>query len=69
MLLCEFHGKTIALKSIDLSKALPLYVIEEMQKKVKFYKDLANIQGMTIVSTSLSEQKIKKWHKTRLLRD
>ncbi|UZO05910.1 uncharacterized protein OCT59_026248 [Rhizophagus irregularis] len=78
----------IALKSVDLSKA-PSYVLEEMQKEVEIYKDLADIQGkyipklicygyygrgmsfvigMTIVSTSLSEQKIKKRQKTRAIK-
>ncbi|RGB23921.1 hypothetical protein C1646_727353, partial [Rhizophagus diaphanus] len=46
-LLCEFCGKMIALKSVDLSKA-PSYVLEEMQKEVKIYKDLADIQGKYI---------------------
>ncbi|PKY37368.1 hypothetical protein RhiirA4_413282 [Rhizophagus irregularis] len=40
-LLCEFRGVTIALKS---AKAPP-YVLEEMQKEVEIYKDLADIQG------------------------
>jgi len=87
-LLCEFRGDTIALKSVDLSKAPP-YVLEEMQKEVEIYKDLADIQGkyipklicygyygggmsfvigMTIVGTSLSEQKIKKRQKTRAIK-
>src|SRR5205814_8105970 len=87
-LLCEFRGEMIALKSVDLSKAPP-YVLEEMQKEVEIYKDLADIQGkyipklvcygyygggmsfvigMTIVGTSLSEQKIKKQQKIRLLK-
>ncbi|POG77162.1 kinase-like domain-containing protein, partial [Rhizophagus irregularis DAOM 181602=DAOM 197198] len=65
------------------------YVLEEMQKEVEIYKDLANIQGkyifklvcygyyegsmsfvisMTIVSTSLSDQKIKKQQKTRAIK-
>ena len=86
-LLCEFRGDTIALKSVDLSKA-PSYVLE-MQKEVEIYKDLADIQGkyipklicygyygggmsfvigMTIVGTSLSEQKIKKRQKTRAIK-
>ncbi|GBC50840.2 kinase-like domain-containing protein [Rhizophagus irregularis DAOM 181602=DAOM 197198] len=88
MLLCEFRGEMIALKSVDLSKA-PSYVLEEMQKEVEIYKDLADIQGkyipklicygyyggvmsfvigMTIVGTSLSEQKIKKRQKTRAIK-
>ena len=46
-LLCEFRGNMIALKSVDLSKA-PSYVLEEMQKEVEIYKDLANIQGKYI---------------------
>ncbi|CAJ0754265.1 16048_t:CDS:2 [Entrophospora sp. SA101] len=46
-LLCKFHGDTIALKSVDLSKAPP-YVLEEMQKEVEIYKDLADIQGKYI---------------------
>ncbi|CAI2188290.1 11124_t:CDS:2, partial [Funneliformis geosporum] len=46
-LLYEFHGEMMALKSIDLSKA-PSYVLEEMQKEVKIYKDLADIQGKYI---------------------
>jgi predicted Ser/Thr protein kinase len=46
-LLCEFRGDTIALKSVDLSKAPP-YVLEEMQKEVEIYKDLADIQGKYI---------------------
>ncbi len=87
-LLCEFRGDTIALKSVDLSKAPP-YVLEEMQKEVEIYKDLSDIQGkyipklicygyygggmsfvigMTIVGTSLSEQKIKKRQKTRAIK-
>jgi serine/threonine protein kinase len=87
-LLCEFRGDMIALKSVDLSKA-PSYVLEEMQKEVEIYKDLADIQGkyipklvcygyygggmsfvigMTIVGTSLSEQKIKKQQKTRAIK-
>jgi len=87
-LLCEFRGDMIALKSADLSKA-PSYVLEEMQKEVEIYKDLADIQGkyipklvcygyygggmsfvigMTIVGTSLSDQKIKKQQKTRAIK-
>jgi hypothetical protein len=87
-LLCEFRGEMIALKSVDLSKA-PSYILEEMQKEVEIYKDLADIQGkyipklicygyygggmsfvigMTIVGTSLSEQKIKKRQKTRAIK-
>ncbi|UZO22019.1 uncharacterized protein OCT59_014396 [Rhizophagus irregularis] len=46
-LLCEFRGDTIALKSVDLSKA-PSYVLKEMQKEVEMYKDLADIQGKYI---------------------
>ncbi|GES76861.1 kinase-like domain-containing protein [Rhizophagus clarus] len=46
-LLCIFRGETITLKSVDLSKAPP-YVLEEMQKEVEIYKDLANIQGKYI---------------------
>src|SRR6266496_284992 len=46
-LLCEFRGEMIALKSVDLSKA-PSYVLEEMQKEVEIYKDLADIQGKYI---------------------
>ncbi|GBB93757.1 hypothetical protein RclHR1_22250006 [Rhizophagus clarus] len=46
-LLCEFCGNMIALKSVDLSKASS-YVLEEMQKEVEIYKDLANIQGKYI---------------------
>ena len=46
-LLCTFRGDTIALKSVDLSKAPP-YVLEEMQKEVEIYKDLADIQGKYI---------------------
>uniref|UniRef100_U9T918 Crinkler effector protein N-terminal domain-containing protein n=1 Tax=Rhizophagus irregularis (strain DAOM 181602 / DAOM 197198 / MUCL 43194) TaxID=747089 RepID=U9T918_RHIID len=46
-LLCEFRGDMIALKSADLSKA-PSYVLEEMQKEVEIYKDLADIQGKYI---------------------
>ncbi|CAJ0755428.1 7843_t:CDS:2 [Entrophospora sp. SA101] len=42
-----FHGDTIVLKSVDLSKAPP-YVLEEMQKEVEIYKDLADIQGKYI---------------------
>ena len=38
---------SIALKSVDLSKA-PSYVLEEMQKEVEIYKDLADIQGKYI---------------------
>ncbi|EXX64300.1 uncharacterized protein OCT59_010046 [Rhizophagus irregularis] len=37
----------IALKSVDLLKA-PSYVLEEMQKEVEIYKDLADIQGKYI---------------------
>ncbi|UZO08800.1 uncharacterized protein OCT59_029051 [Rhizophagus irregularis] len=87
-LLCEFRGDTIALKSVDLSKA-PSYVLKEMQKEVEIYKELADIQGkyipklvcygyygggmsfvigMTIVGTSLSDQKIKKQQKTRAIK-
>ncbi|RGB22059.1 hypothetical protein C1646_731291, partial [Rhizophagus diaphanus] len=47
MLLCKFRGEMIALKSVDLSKA-PSYVLEEMQKEVEIYKDLADIQGKYI---------------------
>ncbi|CAI2184869.1 16057_t:CDS:2 [Funneliformis geosporum] len=49
MLLCEFRGDMIALKSVDLSKA-PSYVLEEMKKEVEIYKDLAfaDIQGKYI---------------------
>ncbi|KAG9287282.1 hypothetical protein G9A89_008912 [Geosiphon pyriformis] len=46
-LLCEFRGYMIALKSVDLAKAPP-YVLEEMQKEVEIYKDLADIQGKYI---------------------
>ncbi|GBC44808.2 kinase-like domain-containing protein [Rhizophagus irregularis DAOM 181602=DAOM 197198] len=46
-LLCEFRGDMIALKSADLSKA-PSCVLEEMQKEVEIYKDLADIQGKYI---------------------
>ena len=46
-LLCTFRDDTIALKSVDLSKASP-YVLEEMQKEVEIYKDLADIQGKYI---------------------
>ncbi|PKY59344.1 hypothetical protein RhiirA4_482002, partial [Rhizophagus irregularis] len=46
-LLCEFRGDTIALKSVDLSKA-PSYVLKEMQKEVEIYKELADIQGKYI---------------------
>ena len=42
MLLCEFRGEMIALKSIDLSKA-PSYILKEMQKEVEIYKDLVDI--------------------------
>ncbi|GBB94280.1 hypothetical protein RclHR1_23230002 [Rhizophagus clarus] len=47
MLLCEFRGDMIALKSVDLSKASS-YVLKEMQKEVEIYKDLADIQGKYI---------------------
>ena len=47
MCLCEFRGDTIALKSVDLSKTP--YVLEQMQKEVEIYKDLANIQGKYIL--------------------
>src|SRR5437773_12118703 len=47
MLLCEFCGKMIALKCVDLSK-VPLYILEEIQKEVEIYKDLADIQGKYI---------------------
>ncbi|GBC33485.2 kinase-like domain-containing protein [Rhizophagus irregularis DAOM 181602=DAOM 197198] len=47
-LLCEFCDNTIALKSVDLSKAPP-YVLEEMQKEVEIYKDLVDIQGKYIL--------------------
>ncbi|CAG8704290.1 1745_t:CDS:1, partial [Ambispora gerdemannii] len=43
-LLSEFRGDAIALKTTDLSKAPP-YILEEMQKEVKIYKVLADIQG------------------------
>ncbi|CAI2183535.1 959_t:CDS:2, partial [Funneliformis geosporum] len=46
-LLCIFRDETIALKSVDLSKAPP-YVLKEMQKEVEIYKDLADIQGKYI---------------------
>ncbi|RHZ62764.1 hypothetical protein Glove_335g61 [Diversispora epigaea] len=46
-LLCEFRDNMIALKSVDLSKAPP-YVLEEMQKEVEIYKDLADLQGKYI---------------------
>lgn len=46
-LLCEFCGDMIALKSADLSNTPP-YVLEEMQKEVEIYKDLADIQGKYI---------------------
>jgi serine/threonine protein kinase len=83
-LLCEFRGDMIALKSVDLSKAL-----EEMQKEVEIYKDLADIQGkyipklvcygyygggmsfvigVTIVGTTLSERKITKQQRTKALK-
>ncbi|POG82278.1 kinase-like domain-containing protein [Rhizophagus irregularis DAOM 181602=DAOM 197198] len=76
-LLCEFRGDTIALKSINLSKA-PLYILKEMQKEVEMYKDLADIQGkyipkllligLTIVSTMLSNQKITEQQKSRAIK-
>ncbi|GBC36009.1 kinase-like domain-containing protein [Rhizophagus irregularis DAOM 181602=DAOM 197198] len=53
-LLCEFRGEMIALKSVDLSKA-PSYVLEEMQKEVDMYKDLADIQGKYIQSWSVMD--------------
>ena len=88
MLLCEFRDDTITLKSVDLL-IVSSYVLKEMQKEVKIYKDLVDIQGkyilklvcyryygggmsfiigMTIVGTSLSEQKIKKWQKSRAIK-
>jgi hypothetical protein len=65
----------IALKSVDLSK-VPSYALEEMQKEVEIYKDLADIQGkyrggmsfvigMTIVGTTLSEHKITKQQRSK----
>ncbi|CAI2182259.1 4637_t:CDS:10, partial [Funneliformis geosporum] len=87
-LLCEFRGDMIALKSADLSKA-PSYVLEEMQKEVEMYKDLADIQGkyipklicygyygggmsfvigLTIVGTTLSDQKITEQQKSRAIK-
>src|SRR3954471_24731333 len=89
MLLCEFCDDMITLKSVDLSKT-PSYVLEEMQKEVEIYKDLADIQGkyipklicygyygggisfvigMTIISTMLSDHKIKKRQKTRAIKE
>ncbi|PKY33571.1 kinase-like protein [Rhizophagus irregularis] len=47
ILLCEFRGNTIALKSADLSKT-PLDIVEEMKKEVEIYKILADIQGKYI---------------------
>jgi len=39
MLLCEFHGDMIALKSVDLLKA-PSYILEECKKELKIIKTL-----------------------------
>ncbi|RGB22484.1 hypothetical protein C1646_748506 [Rhizophagus diaphanus] len=82
---CVFCGDTIALKSVDLSKA-PSYVLKEMQKEVEIYKELADIQGkyipklvcygyygggmsfvigLTIVGTTLSDQKVTKRQRSR----
>ncbi|GBC13357.2 kinase-like domain-containing protein [Rhizophagus irregularis DAOM 181602=DAOM 197198] len=47
ILLCEFRGNTIALKSANLSKT-PLDIVEEMKKEVEIYKILADIQGKYI---------------------
>jgi serine/threonine protein kinase len=47
MLLYIFRDEIIALKSVDLSKTPP-YILKEMQKEVKIYKDLADIQGKYI---------------------
>ncbi|PKK58567.1 kinase-like protein [Rhizophagus irregularis] len=87
-LLCEFRGNMIALKSVDLSKA-PSYVLEEMQKEVEIYKELADIQGkyipklvcygyygggmsfvigLTIVGTTLSDQKVTKRQRSRAIK-
>ena len=78
----------IALKSVDLSKA-PSYVLEEMQKEVEIYKELADIQGkyipklvcygyygggmsfvigLTIVGTTLSDQKVTKRQRSRAIK-
>ncbi|CAG8706455.1 4928_t:CDS:2, partial [Ambispora leptoticha] len=46
-LLCEFRGEKIALKTVDLYKASP-DILKEMQKEVKIYKDLKDIQGKYI---------------------
>ncbi|POG65323.1 hypothetical protein GLOIN_2v1781861 [Rhizophagus irregularis DAOM 181602=DAOM 197198] len=63
-LLYEFREDMIALKSADLSKA-SLYVLEEMQKEVEIYKDLANIQG----NTMLSDQKIMKRQRLKAIKE
>ncbi|RGB21771.1 hypothetical protein C1646_777274 [Rhizophagus diaphanus] len=62
-LLCIFCDETITLKSVDLSKSPP-YVLEEMQKEVEIYKDLATIQG----NITLSDHKITKWQKSRVIK-
>ncbi|RIA85514.1 hypothetical protein C1645_830666 [Glomus cerebriforme] len=51
-LLCEFHNEIIALKSVNLSNVL-LYILKEMQKEVKIYKDLSDIQGKYISKVNL----------------
>src|SRR6266480_6586252 len=70
----------IALKSVDLSKA-PSYVLEEMQKEVEIYKDLAKLVcygyygggmsfviDMTIVGATLSDHKITKRQRSRAIK-
>ncbi|RGB32202.1 hypothetical protein C1646_763186 [Rhizophagus diaphanus] len=46
VLKCEFHGKTIALKSTDLTKKSKC--LDEFMNEVKIYKVLAKLQGIYI---------------------
>ncbi|PKK55615.1 hypothetical protein RhiirC2_858951 [Rhizophagus irregularis] len=75
MLLCEFYGDTIALKSVDLSKA-PSYILKEMQKETSislicygyYGGGMSFVIGLTIVGTMLSDQKITEQQKSRAIK-
>ncbi|CAJ0750211.1 15583_t:CDS:2, partial [Entrophospora sp. SA101] len=68
-----FHGDTIVLKSVDLSKAPP-YVLEEMQVYPKlicygyYGGGMSFVIGMTIVDTMLCEHKITKQQRSRAIK-
>ncbi|RGB40183.1 hypothetical protein C1646_688174 [Rhizophagus diaphanus] len=75
MLLYEFRDDTIALKSINLSKA-PSYILKEMQKeyilKLVCYEyyggGMSFVIGLTIIGTMLSDQKITEQQKSRTIK-